>query len=604
MIKKKFKTCLTTVKIQNVERPGVALLVVLFIVMVITILSLGFLSRSDVELACGENMVLRTQMDYLAESGLEHARGLILNPQEVSSEYWTGGVGQQIAGGNDYYDIRVVRDDSDPAERCNYIIDCNAYRLKNGEKIGQSNVKAQLRLDPCIAYWMGSSATISQRVTINGDVYCAGNLFNSGNIGGDVFADGIITGVGIEGQKNTIVAQPPVNWPGVQVSDFSSTYYIGSASYLPDIVGSYLHPSGSFLPSANNPGGIRYRNGDVELPGNVNITGMLAVNGNLRISGSNNTITAVKNFPALVVSGDVIVETGGRLEINGLAVLNGKMQVSSGGAIVNVLGGLFAQNDIVETTSDSSGNGNAARLYSSPTWRPSGGQTGGALEFDGVDDYAQTSNDAGKLQLTGDYTLSLWIKADATQKSWAGVFSKCSPDGSTNHWTVQFDSSNPKKLVIHHPDHLPPPRYWDTGIGLNNIAGAWHHVGIVRNGNTMTSYLDGVKLNTGTWANAPGSGDGHFNIGVDRTAFATYVYKGLIDDIRIYNCALDVNDIYPPRDGLAGLIGHWKLDESGSSITITAEPCETAILMWSSGGAITKKWEQAAGAFFRSIQRE
>jgi len=582
-------------------------LVVLFIVMVITVLSLGFLSRSDVELACGENMVLRTQMDYLAESGLEHARGLILNPQDVPSEYWTGGAGQQIAGGNDYYDIQVVRDDSDQTDRCNYIIDCNSYRLKNGEKVGRSSITAQLRLDPCIAYWSGSSTTISQRITINGDVYCAGNLYNSGNIGGDVFvpqnSNIYVTGGIIEGQQDNYKSAPPVDWPGVQVqvSNFSSTYYIGSASYSPVIIGS--SPSGSFLPSASNPGGVCYHNGDVELPGNVNITGMLAVNGNLKISGSNNTITAAKNFPALLVSGDVIVETGGRLEINGLAVLNGKMQVRSGGAIVNVSGGLFAQNGIAETTLDSSGNGNTARLYYSPTWRPSGGRTGGALEFDGDDDYVQSPNDISKLQLTGDYTLSVWIKADATQKSWAGVFSKCNPSGSTNHWTIQFDSSSPKKLVVYHPDYLPSPKYWDTGINLTGIAGAWHHIGVVRSGTTMTSYLDGVKRNTGAWANAPGSGDGHFNMGADRTVSSTYVYKGLIDDVRIYNRALDVNDVYPPRDGLAGLLGHWKLDEVGSSITVTGEPCKTAILIWSSGGAVAEKWEQTAGAFFRSIQR-
>ena len=71
MRNKKYKT----------HRRGVALLVVLFVVMVITILSLGFLSRSDGELACGQNMVIRTQMDYLAESGLEHAKGLILRKQ-------------------------------------------------------------------------------------------------------------------------------------------------------------------------------------------------------------------------------------------------------------------------------------------------------------------------------------------------------------------------------------------------------------------------------------------------------------------------------------------------------------------------------------------
>ncbi len=116
-------------------RPGVALLVVLFIVMAITILSLGFVSRSDVELACGQNMLLRTNMDYLAESGLEHARGLILNPQDVSSEYFTDATAQQlVGGGRDYYDLHVVRDDSDPMNHCNYIIDCNSYRLESGEK--------------------------------------------------------------------------------------------------------------------------------------------------------------------------------------------------------------------------------------------------------------------------------------------------------------------------------------------------------------------------------------------------------------------------------------------------------------------------------------
>jgi len=56
-------------------RRGAALLVVLFVGMIITILSLGFLSLSNGELASGQNKVIRIQ---LAESGLEHAKGLIL----------------------------------------------------------------------------------------------------------------------------------------------------------------------------------------------------------------------------------------------------------------------------------------------------------------------------------------------------------------------------------------------------------------------------------------------------------------------------------------------------------------------------------------------
>ena len=335
-------------------RQGAALLVVLFIVMVITIVSLGFLSRSDVELACGQNMILRTQMDYLVESGLDHARGLILNPQDVVSEYFTGATGQQlVAGSDDYYDLEVVRDDSEPTNRCNYIIDCNSYRLRNGEKIGRSSIRGELRLDPCIAYWAGSDTVISGQITINGDVYCNGNLANNGSIGGDVFASGTITGANIEGQRNELVAQAPVDWPGLVSSDFGPTYCIGSTSYLAEIVDANVHPVGSFNPSAGNPAGIRYCNGDVELAGSVIIKGMLVVNGTLRVRGAEglyNEISAVKNFPALLVSGEVVVENGAVLLINGLAQIGQRIAIDAETVNANivVIGGLYIANGGVD----------------------------------------------------------------------------------------------------------------------------------------------------------------------------------------------------------------------------------------------------------------
>jgi len=326
-------------------RPGVALLVVLFIVMAITVLSLGFVSRSDVELACGQNMILRTEMDYLAESGLEHARGLILNPQDVGSEYWTGSTAQQlVAGSGNYYDLVVVRDDTDPTDRCNYIIDCNSYRLQGADTTGRSSVRATLRLDPCIAFWTGSSTTVSPQVTINGDVYCTGDLTNSGIIGGDVFATGTITGANIEGQKQ-VVTEAPVAWPNLIRTDFGPTYYIGSTTYSAVIVDAN-HPAGTFNPTGANPAGIRYSNSDVNMPGNVNINGMLVVNGTLRISGLNNVITAGKNFPALLVAGQVIMEDGGSLVIRGLAQIGGPItdDPNTANANISVTGGLFIAN--------------------------------------------------------------------------------------------------------------------------------------------------------------------------------------------------------------------------------------------------------------------
>jgi cytoskeletal protein CcmA (bactofilin family) len=310
-------------------RPGVALLVVLFIVMAITILSLGFVSRSDVELVCGQNMLMKTQIDYLAESGLEHARGLILNPQDVAgSGYWLGGANLQLTSGSDFYEVEVDRDASD---LCNYIIDCSSYRLEGTEKIGLSRLHAVLRIDPCIAYWVGLNSIIPSQMTINGDVYCGGDLINNGDINGDVFASGTITGTSPEGQQKS-VADAGVVWPDLAVNDYEPTYYIGSTSYSAQIVDANI---------SSSSGRVFYSISDVNMLGNVTINGTLVVNGKLRISGTGNVITAEKNFPALLVTGQMIMEDSASLEINGLAQIGQEISIDTGTASIQVTGGLF-----------------------------------------------------------------------------------------------------------------------------------------------------------------------------------------------------------------------------------------------------------------------
>jgi hypothetical protein len=342
-------------------RSGIAMLAVLMIVMVIAVVALGFLSRSDVELACGQNMALRTQMDHLAESGLEHARGLVLNPQDVAGEYWTGQSLQQlVAGSADYYDLVVTRDTdpngTDPTYRCNYTIDCNSYRLSGSERIGRSNLRATLRLDPVIAYWAGSNTTVSEEVTINGDVYCNGNLVNNGIIEGDAFSSGTIGGSGTIRGQSTVVAQEPVAWPNLLVGDFGPTYLLGASSYAAATVDANEHPGGTFGPSEANPAGIRYRNGDLELPGGVNIAGTLVVTGELRISGANNSITAQKNYPALLVGAGVVVEGNASVVINGLAQIDQAVVIDANSAEVvdvDVTGGLFVANGGIDGISSS-----------------------------------------------------------------------------------------------------------------------------------------------------------------------------------------------------------------------------------------------------------
>ncbi|MBN1392917.1 MAG: hypothetical protein JW947_08960 [Sedimentisphaerales bacterium] len=300
------------------NRAGTALLVVLFIVMTITILSLGFLSRSDVELACGANMILKAQMDYLAESGLEHARGLILNDSNYSED-WTA-MRQKLYDSNDYYDISIVR-----SGWCNYKITCDAYREKSGERTGRSSLEAELRLDPCIAFWSQTNTAISNNVTINGDVYCNGTLTNNGTINGDVFA-GSSAGSGIIKGRQKAAGDLSLEWPQITAGDYSPSQTIEANSI-----------------SMSNLAGVLYCPNDIELSGDVNVSGMLIIDGNLTITGIGNVITAGEHLPAMLVSGNLIIESGGNLNVYGLAVVNGGAEIDDDTVIT---GGLFVGNGI------------------------------------------------------------------------------------------------------------------------------------------------------------------------------------------------------------------------------------------------------------------
>ncbi len=574
------------------NRHGTALLVVLFIIIAITILSLGYLSRSDVELASGKNMELRAQMDYLAQSGLEHAKGLILNPQDITTEqYWSGNTSQQLdSNSSDLYDVTVVRDDSDPNDRCNYTIDCNSYRLRNGEEIGRCSLTAELRLDPVIALWTETDTTVWDGFKVYGDVYCNGSLINSGYINGDAFVN-TVSGTIVGQQEATINLS--LNWPHVTVNDFIANYTTETVT---------LNSLSSETLGSCDPIRLCCRDGDLTIAGNVIVNGMLIVNGDLSVQGPSNIITAAKNLPALYVTGDLIIDASASLYVNGLAVVEGDTLINADSASLTVLGGLFTERTITETNVDSSGNGIVGMLHNGPIWQSMDGHD--ALGFDGIDDYMQTADNSTELQLTNDYTLSVWIKADSVQKNWAGIVSKTNSDGTYNHWTLQFDTSNPKKIIIFHPTGS-----WNTGITLSELASAWHHIAIVRNGSTMISYIDptgvGTLRKTQAWSTVPGNGYGHLNIGADRTASSSYVYGGLIDDIRVYNRALDANEVPSPPNGDPNLIGHWKFDEVGSTVNITAAPEKTAIWIWSEEDPDNKQnWGQAAGAFFRSIRRK
>lgn len=319
---------------------GAALLIILVLVVTIAIVSLGFISRGDKALLCGQNTELKAQMDYLAESGLEQARGLILNPQDVEDEYWKGDTGMQLTpGSDDYYDVSVER-----TGYCNYEIKSTGYRMRSGKKTAQSSLRAELRLDPCIGLRTGSEWNSETIAKVYSDVYCRDSLSGYASIDGDAYAGGSITAANITGAKieNVPDDSSPVASPDLTSEDFSSSYRIGPNVYP---VSEYTSDSMDGItlgPTQDNPAGIYFHDGDLSIYSNVTINGTLAVKGNLRIIGSSNTITAQKNFPAVIIDTALKLYSNSQFTVQGLAFIGDEVKGEGhGGESLTVIGALF-----------------------------------------------------------------------------------------------------------------------------------------------------------------------------------------------------------------------------------------------------------------------
>ncbi|UCD50472.1 MAG: hypothetical protein JSW27_23470 [Phycisphaerales bacterium] len=584
-------------------RTGVALIMVLGLIMAITVLSLGFLARSATEMACGENMALRLQMDQTAASALEHARGLILNPpdQSLPNGYWTGATGLQLdPNSGDYYDINIAIDASD---YCDYEVSCKAYRLEDGVKIGRSNLSAQLRLDPSIALWFGTTTALPPGLSVTGDVYCAGDLASQATVDGDLFASGTITGLTPTGRASSSVSAP-LTWPGITTGNYAPSYQVDQTSYSPATIGTAVHPAGTFTPYTSNPAGVRYRNGDAELPGSVNITGVLVVNGDLRVSGSNNTISAVRSFPALVVAGDMTIEAGATLTVEGLVVVQGQLYVSADATVVTVTGGVLASGSLWETVVDVSGNDLAGTVHGGPTWDPSGGQSAGALQLDGVDDYVDCGN-SWEFAITDVITVAAWVKTNEV--------------GTTDHGP--FVTKGDRAYSLKHGVSgiaffiYDPIKKWQAATYAvdSTFNGQWHHVAGTYDGNFIRLYIDGIERSSTPFVGTINNPSYNLNIG--RNAQETdRFYSGAIDEVRIYNRVLDASEILALHDspGLAGdpsgLRARYCFDEGGPTVALTADPRKTALIIWQWNATDSawegQYWSQAAGAFFRRVARE
>lgn len=204
-------------------------------------------------------------------------------------------------------------------------------------------------------------------------------------------------------------------------------------------------------------------------------------------------------------------------------------------------------------TLDSSGNGNAGTLQG-PT-RTAGREGGGALQFDGVDDVVKLDG-ANYGDAINNFTVAFWANPQATHgidaQSTSGVggtsgqrYAIDPPQGaslydSSDHACAGVSVGTNGISVYEHSDgYMPALLVHQVPIS------AWTHVAVVYENKQPRLYINGTLAKTGLTSLKK-----FVHLNPQTLGGMSYgFFKGLLDDVRIYDRALsavEVQDLFSP----------------------------------------------------------
>lgn len=300
------------------RRQGFILIVVLGMTVLVTALGVSFLASNGTAMPAAMNRLAATRARYLAESGVDLGTHYLMYPPTTVTPggFWSGGVGIAIDATSDFVDVAVIQDLTDPTM---YVVTAKGVvHGFDGAVRGKHTVTAKVIL-PDDNKWhipyglLGTSMLIPPTVTVEGDIHANGVLNGQGWCQGNVsaVATATWTGTGPPASVTSSAAlytPPPVDpslYAAYNIDGVNYTAYIYTTADMGSLDASALNATDM---SATNPGRIIVvPPGVFTLKKNVLLTGTLVVAGDL-ILDDGAVLTAVADFPALVVTGDIRFE--------------------------------------------------------------------------------------------------------------------------------------------------------------------------------------------------------------------------------------------------------------------------------------------------------
>ncbi|MFN3827124.1 MAG: LamG-like jellyroll fold domain-containing protein [Micavibrio sp.] len=185
---------------------------------------------------------------------------------------------------------------------------------------------------------------------------------------------------------------------------------------------------------------------------------------------------------------------------------------------------------------DSSGNGNHGTMINmdgGTDWVT--GRFGNGLDFDGVDDYVNVNAAASINDLT-------------TRTVCAWVYPRAGGTGTYKHITYKYDSSGQTGWDMYYSGSAQS----QGGVGYIEPSGQvtnnqWQHFCVTSDGVNLEGYKNGVNTtpggNDGGWGSAGSDAAYNLIIGGGTGSDAGDPFYGIIDELRIYNRVLTLEEI-------------------------------------------------------------
>ncbi|MCH8118981.1 MAG: LamG domain-containing protein, partial [Planctomycetes bacterium] len=178
---------------------------------------------------------------------------------------------------------------------------------------------------------------------------------------------------------------------------------------------------------------------------------------------------------------------------------------------------------------DSSGNGNHGTFNGAPKWVA--GKIGGALEFDGVDDFVVYSFD--QAQTFTAFSVAFWVKASSLgQPNYASPFTGHYPN--TAGFQIDVNGGNPGEYRVN-----------PGGLIFGTVTTDWIHLALTAEGTSAKLYYNGEWILDGTLNDSILN---QFAIGVNRNR--NWWLAGSIDELRVYDHALTQEEIEQAMIGI------------------------------------------------------